>query len=86
MREIEVGGDDDDEECKHGQQIDLPGIVTVVADFPAHCLFPPEGASNQCRDAAAVPRVGQRCCKLAWSMIRYRFSEKIMLKQRRRTG
>jgi len=41
MREIEVGGDDDDEECKHGQQIDLPGIVTVVADFPAHCCFLP---------------------------------------------
>ena len=23
---------------KHGEQIDLSGIVTVVADFPAHCF------------------------------------------------
>jgi hypothetical protein len=63
VREIEVSGGDDDEECKRSQQIDLPGIVTVVADFPAHCLFPPEGAPNQCRDAAAVPRVAALRCQ-----------------------
>ena len=29
--------DDDDDECKHRDQIDLSGIVvTVMADFPAH--------------------------------------------------
>jgi len=44
VREIEVSGGDDDEECKRSQQIDLPGIVTVVADFPAHCLCPPGGS------------------------------------------
>ena len=29
--------------CASTARLSLPGIVTVVADFPAHCLFPPEG-------------------------------------------
>jgi hypothetical protein len=30
------GSDDDDEQSEDGNQIDLSGVVTVVADFPAH--------------------------------------------------
>jgi hypothetical protein len=39
MLEIEIGCDDDDEEDKHREEIDLSGIVTVRADFPAHCCL-----------------------------------------------
>jgi hypothetical protein len=49
MAEVSVGGDDDNEECERGQQVDLPGIVTVVADFPAHCLCPPCGRIKSMR-------------------------------------
>jgi len=32
------GGDDQDEQGKDSDQIDLSGVVTPVADFPAHCF------------------------------------------------
>jgi hypothetical protein len=49
IAEVSVGGDDDDEEREHSEQIDLSGIVTVVADFPAHCLRPPCGSIKSMR-------------------------------------
>jgi hypothetical protein len=44
MGEISVCRDDDNEEREHRDKVDLAGIVTVVADFPAHCLCPPCGS------------------------------------------
>jgi hypothetical protein len=41
LREVVVSGKDRDYEHKHSQQIGLSGIMTVAADFPAHCSFPP---------------------------------------------
>jgi hypothetical protein len=35
-----VRRDDHDDECKYRDQIDLSGVVTPVADFPAHCFCP----------------------------------------------
>jgi hypothetical protein len=34
--EKSVGGDDQDEQGEYRDQIDLSGVVTTVADFPAH--------------------------------------------------
>jgi hypothetical protein len=39
--EIPVSRDDDNEKREYGEKVDLSGIVTVVADFPAHCLCAP---------------------------------------------
>ena len=33
-----AGGDDQDEQGKDCNQINLSGVVTSVADFPAHCF------------------------------------------------
>ena len=41
--EIAPGGDDEDHERDDREQIDLPAVVTAVADFPAHCCFLPRG-------------------------------------------
>lgn len=30
MGEVAVGGDDHDEQGKHGQQVDLPGIMDII--------------------------------------------------------
>jgi hypothetical protein len=30
--------EDGNEECKRRQQIDMSGVVTAMADFPAHCF------------------------------------------------
>jgi hypothetical protein len=49
MAEVSVGGHDDNEEREHSEQVDLSGIVTVVADFPAHCLCPACGSIKSMR-------------------------------------
>jgi hypothetical protein len=38
MREKQERSDDDNQEREHRDEVDLSGIVTVVADFPAHCF------------------------------------------------
>ena len=43
MGEISVCRDDHNEKRECREKVGLPGIVTVVADFPAHCLCPPCG-------------------------------------------
>ena len=49
LAEISASGDDDDDEGEHGHQIKLPGIVTAMADFPAHCLLlPSRKPPDQC--------------------------------------
>jgi hypothetical protein len=37
MTEVPAGRDDDNDEGKRRQKIDLSGIVTPLTDFPAHC-------------------------------------------------
>jgi hypothetical protein len=37
MREKYECCDDDNHEREHRDEVDLTGIVTVVAEFPAHC-------------------------------------------------
>jgi hypothetical protein len=52
MGEISVCRDDHDdhnEKREYREKVGLPGIVTVVADFPAHCLCPPCGSSKSMR-------------------------------------
>ncbi len=44
--EIEQGGDDNDQESGDREQIDLPRVMTVGADFPAHCFLPEEHRNN----------------------------------------
>ena len=47
--EISVSRDDDNEKREYGEKVDLSGIVTVVADFPAHCLCPACGSIKSMR-------------------------------------
>jgi hypothetical protein len=56
MVEIHVCRNDDNQKRYARDKIDLSGIVTVVADFPAHCskILPAE-ALNQCCCHAVVP-------------------------------
>jgi hypothetical protein len=49
MGKIPVCRDDDNEKGEYGEKVDLPGIVTVVADFPAHRLCPPGGSIKSMR-------------------------------------
>lgn len=38
---IDVGTADDEQKRDNGEQVDLPGVVTARADFPAHgCVLP----------------------------------------------
>jgi hypothetical protein len=46
---ISVSRDDDNEKREYGEKVDLSGIVTVVADFPAHCLCPACGSIKSMR-------------------------------------
>jgi hypothetical protein len=50
-----AGGYDDDEQSENGDQIDLTGIVTPVADFPAHDFALATEALNQCAVETLVP-------------------------------
>jgi hypothetical protein len=47
--EIPVSRDDNNEKREYGEKVDLSGIVTVVADFPAHCLCPACGSIKSMR-------------------------------------
>jgi hypothetical protein len=38
MGEISVCRDDDNQKREYCEKIDLSGIVTPAADFPAHCF------------------------------------------------
>jgi hypothetical protein len=38
MREKHECRDDDNQEREYRDEVDLSGIVTVVAEFPAHCF------------------------------------------------
>src|SRR5262249_61788194 len=60
VRKISVSCDNHDQECDDREQIDLAGVVTVMADFPAHRYFLPRGHHNNANEASRVPG-GQSC-------------------------
>jgi hypothetical protein len=49
MDEIPVCHDDDNEKREYREEVDLSGILPVVADFPAHCWRPPWGSIKSMR-------------------------------------
>jgi hypothetical protein len=49
MGEVSICRADDNEKREYCEKVDLSGIVTVVADFPAHCLCTPCGSTKSMR-------------------------------------
>jgi hypothetical protein len=49
MGEISVCCADDNQKREYCEKVDLSGIVTVVAVFPAHCLCTPCGSTKSMR-------------------------------------
>jgi hypothetical protein len=62
MDEKYVCRDDDNKERKHRDKVDLSGIVTMVADFPAHCLCPPGGSTESMPPRRRGSRHGSNAC------------------------
>jgi hypothetical protein len=62
MGEVEPGSRNSKKKHNDGEQIDLPRVMIVVADFPAHCCFPPPGGHHINASAEhSVPRVSHAC-------------------------
>ncbi len=59
--EIMPRRDDDDEQREDREQVVLPAIVTVVADFPAHRLFPPLRSTKSMRTGDRSSAAHQQC-------------------------
>src|SRR6266481_2669737 len=55
--------DDYNDQRNGGQQIDMSGIVTTVADFPAHCLTSPTRYQINAAVARLFPAHAQRAVR-----------------------
>ena len=53
MHEVDVSTEDDDEEGNDSEEIDLSWVVTVGADFPAHCYVLPRETMLGCVRSSA---------------------------------
>src|SRR5262249_24737976 len=54
--QVPAGAEDESEQRDDGEQVDGPAVVTVGADFPAHCCFLPVGSiTTNAILASAVP-------------------------------
>jgi len=58
--EVEACSDNQDDKQDNREQVDLAGVMIVMADVPAQCCFLPKGAAGQCAPGAASSHIDRR--------------------------